>query len=107
VSIGPRVNPSKCCHGPIIEILGIKVNTTRQTASISSTRREDVTRLLGEVLQRRTASALELQRIAGTLVFITRVCPTARAFLGRISDAVSAASASAAAVGSEPVLCRT
>jgi hypothetical protein len=90
-ALGLQVNPSKCCHGPTVEVLGIVVDAPRRTASISEERRRTILLVLDDILARRTASLLELQQVAGTLVFVTRVCPTGRAFLRRLFDALAAA----------------
>ena len=86
-SLGLTVQESKLDSGSSLEILGILVNVTAGTARITQNRRDDVCERIDTILGRGIVSALEPLSIAGHLVFITRICPSGRAFLRRIYDA--------------------
>jgi hypothetical protein len=92
--LGLQVNPAKCCQGPVIEVLGIEVNVPLKRASITPQRKRDIILRIDAVLHRGHFLLQELQSIAGTLVFITRVCPTGKAFLRRLFDACAGAAGS-------------
>jgi hypothetical protein len=94
-SLGFRINPAKCVVGEVVEVLGIEVDVPGRRASITPARRADLIAKIDDILARGTASLLELQSVAGTLVFVTRICPTGRAFLRRLFDACSYATGTA------------
>ncbi len=70
-----------------LEILGVLIDSERQTASLTEERRLKVRERLHAVLDAGTASLRDLQEIAGTLQFLTAVIPHGRAFMRRIHDA--------------------
>ncbi|KAJ1044004.1 hypothetical protein NDA10_002917 [Ustilago hordei] len=72
-----------------LEILGIKLDSVAQTASITDQHRQHILGLCQRIIDRGRASLLELQQIAGHLQFVTRVAPHGRAFLRHIYDAVT------------------
>ncbi|SPO24216.1 uncharacterized protein UTRI_03484 [Ustilago trichophora] len=73
-----------------LEILGIKLDSVAQTASITQERRQRIITMCLRIIDRGRATLLELQQVAGHLQFVTRVAPHGRAFLRRLYDAVRA-----------------
>ncbi|SNX87252.1 uncharacterized protein MEPE_05962 [Melanopsichium pennsylvanicum] len=73
-----------------LEILGIKLDSVAQTASITQERRQRILQRCLRIVNRGRALLLELQQVAGHLQFVTRVAPHGRAFLRRLYDAVKA-----------------
>lgn len=89
-SLGFRIREKKVEWGAVVVVLGVEVDALRGVATISAPRREMVLGLLNNLLDRGSASAIELMSIAGHLQFLVRVCPPGRAFIRRIYDAAAA-----------------
>jgi hypothetical protein len=86
-SLGLSTAPHKTLCGPTLEILGITFDCAKAVAYIGKEKMAKIRRLL-EVIGE-SASLLQLQTLAGSLVFVTRVCVLGRAFLRRIFDQVA------------------
>ncbi|SPO30782.1 uncharacterized protein UTRI_05399 [Ustilago trichophora] len=71
-----------------LKILGIKLDSVAQTASITNQRCQRILQLCSRIVERGCASLLELQQVAGHLQFVTRIAPHGRAFLRRLYNAV-------------------
>lgn len=82
--LGFSISPGKCVKGPVIEILGIMVDATRATAWVTGERRAKLEKDLRRYLKRKSATLNELESLAGTICFFTKVCPLGRAFVSRI-----------------------
>lgn len=87
--LGFSVSPQKVVHGPVVEILGITVDAPQAIAWVTSARRDKLKRAIAAVLGNKTATTVQLQSIAGTLLFVSRVCPLGRAFIRRIFDEIA------------------
>ncbi|SPO28963.1 uncharacterized protein UTRI_10233 [Ustilago trichophora] len=71
-----------------LEILGIEIDTLRQTVGITEERQQRILESIEYLLSRRSASLIDWQRIAGLLQFVSQVVPHAKAYLRRLYDAV-------------------
>ncbi|KAJ1597917.1 hypothetical protein NDA14_007430 [Ustilago hordei] len=91
-AFGLQLAPSKTSWNQTrLEILGIEVDTIRQTVGITVERRQRILDAIDHLLSRRSAHLLDWQRIAGLLQFVTQVVPHGKAFLRRLYDASKAA----------------
>lgn len=71
-----------------MSILGIKINTVAQTASISMERKDKLIELCNDLLAKKTATLLDMQQVAGHLQFVVQIAPHGKAFLQQLYDAV-------------------
>lgn len=84
--LGLTISPTKVDHGPRLELLGVLVDCDSRSAWITEARKDRIVRDIGTLLEN-GGSCRDVQSIAGSLLFISRVCPAGRAFLRRIYDA--------------------
>ena len=87
--LGWQISPNKVAFGPSLPLLGVLIDLDQGIASITTERRAILFRDISRILNKGSASRLTLQSMAGSLLFVTRVCPTGRAFLRRLFDAAS------------------
>lgn len=88
-TLGVAVSPSKTVSGSQLEVLGVLVDCERARAWISDEKRARIIMDIDNILSAQTVPTTRLQSTAGSLVFVTRVCPAGRAFLRRVFDAMS------------------
>lgn len=88
LSLGFGVSNNKTMCGPRLEVLGIYVDTATSRAWITQARIEKLSADIDRELSC-DASHDGIRSLAGSLVFVSRVCPTGRAFLGRLYDGLS------------------
>ena len=84
--LGLRTAPHKTLAGDVLEILGVTIDVSRGIAYISEEKRRRILEQLRGV--RRSTDMVEIQSLAGSLVFVTRVCLVGRAFLRRVFDQI-------------------
>ena len=87
-SLGVRVSPTKVEVRTSIEILGILIDSSVGTASITPKRRDRIISEIDPILERKTAHYKEIESLTGTLAFVVRVVPHGSAFLRRLYDAL-------------------
>lgn len=87
-ALGIAVSTSKSTSGDSVEVLGILVCSSEARAWITQKRINNLRVDIDRILAQPRASPLDLQSIAGSLNFVSRVCPTGRAFMRRIYDGV-------------------
>ena len=69
-----------------ITFLGIVINTTTMTASISSERKQELLSALQSMIERRKCTKQQLLSLIGKLSFACKVVPAGRIFLRRMID---------------------
>jgi len=85
--LGWTVAPHKVVSGCCVPVLGVLIDTDRGIASITPERRAAVAGLIDRMVHSGSATRREIQSVAGSLLFISRICPTGRAYIRRIFDA--------------------
>lgn len=85
--LGLSTAPHKTLFGPTLEILGITVDCDQAVAYISEAKLDKIRALLRDA--EKSVDLAEIRSLAGSLVFVTRVCVLGRAFLRRIFDQVA------------------
>lgn len=86
--LGIQVSEKKSGWGKKLEVLGIMVDAEEAKAWISEERKRKLLTQIDTILQNQSVNALALHSLAGSLNFVSRVCPTGRAFMSRIYAAV-------------------
>lgn len=71
-----------------LSILGIEIDTIKQTAAISEDRQERLVMLCDKLISNRKATLHDMQTIAGHLQFVCRIAPHGRAFMRRLYNEV-------------------
>lgn len=71
-----------------LEILGIEIDSARQSVGITDKRRSRILAVCSGLLAQPRASLLQLQQVAGLLQFVSQVAPLGRAYLGRLYAAL-------------------
>jgi hypothetical protein len=87
-ALGIAMSTSKSTSGDSVEVLGILVGSSEARAWITQKWIDNLRVDIDRILAQPWASPLDLQSIAGSLNFVSRVCPTGRAFMRRIYDGV-------------------
>lgn len=85
-ALGLTVAAHKTVTGPEVEVLGIVIDCDKGTAFISDDKRVRLVRQIEQLGE--SATLLEIQSLAGSLVFVTKVCVIGKAFLRRLFDQV-------------------
>lgn len=88
-TLGLATAPHKTLHGAVLEILGITIDCHRAVAYIGRVRMERIRELVSKMVSSRGTYLADIQSLAGSLVFVTRVCTVGRSFLRRIFDQVA------------------
>lgn len=88
-SLGLATAPHKTLRGSVLEILGITIDCHRAVAYIGPVKMERIRELIRKALASRSTYLADIQSLAGSLVFVTRVCVVGRSFLRRIFDQVT------------------
>jgi hypothetical protein len=91
-ALGLSTAVHKTVFGPEIEVLGITVNCDKGTAYISEEKLKRIRAQIDEMGESTTLA--QVQSLAGSLVFVTRVCMVGKAFLRRLFDQVRICEAS-------------
>lgn len=86
LSLGLSVSPKKTIAGQVVEILGIEVNILVPSAWITTTRIQSLDKQLASVIRSQNCTVELARSLAGSLLFVSRVCPSGRAFLRWIYD---------------------
>jgi len=68
--------------------LGIEIDTCNETTALPAARLVRLRTVIAEWLGKQTATAKEMQSLAGSLIFATRVIPAGRVFMQRIFRAL-------------------
>jgi hypothetical protein len=90
--LGLSTAPHKTMSGPVVEVLGITIDCTR---AICYVREEKLARIRGLIESvTRSTDLAQVQSLAGSLVFLTRVCVVGKAFIRRLFDQVTICMAS-------------
>lgn len=72
-----------------LSILGIELDTIKQTASISDDRRQKLIQMCNNLLLgNKKVTLLDMQKMAGHLQFVCRIAPHGRAFMRRLYNSV-------------------
>jgi hypothetical protein len=87
--LGLATAPHKTLSGPVLEVLGITIDCCRAVAYIGEEKLQRIRAKISSVLQAGHTDLMGIQSLAGSLVFVTRVCTIGKAFLRRIFDQVS------------------
>jgi hypothetical protein len=86
-ALGLSTAPNKTLSGSTLEILGITFDCNKGIAYIGEGKLSRIRALLDALGE--STSLQQIQSLAGSLVFVTRVCVLGRAFLRRIFDQVA------------------
>lgn len=84
--LGLSTSPHKTLSGPVLEVLGITIDCHRAVAYIGETKMGRIRQLIQDVLSAGCTSLAAIQSLAGSLVFVTRVCTIGKSFLRRVFD---------------------
>lgn len=84
--LGLSTAPHKTMMGPIVEILGITIDCDQGKAYIA---KKKLDKIRGQIQDMEdSTNLLQIQSLTGSLVFVTKVCTTGKAFLRRLFDQV-------------------
>ena len=68
----------------IMQFLGLTINTMHMVIRIPQDKREDITRCIETALNKKKATGLQLQSLAGKLNFICKAVPAGRPFTANV-----------------------
>jgi hypothetical protein len=86
-TLGLPTAPHKTMSGAVVEVLGITIDCSRAVCYIREEKLARIRALLDEVAK--STNLAQIQSLAGSLVFVTRVCVVGKAFLRRLFDQVT------------------
>lgn len=84
--LGQSTSPHKTLSGPVLEVLGITIDCCRAVAYIGEAEMSRIRQLIHDVLLAGCTNLAAIQSLAGSLVFVTRVCTIGKSFLRRVFD---------------------
>ena len=86
--IGMPISPEKAV-GPvqIIQFLGLTIDTIGMVIKVTEDKRADILTILTKMIQKRKATSLNLQSLAGKLNFLCKAVPASIPFIKNVYDA--------------------
>lgn len=84
-SLGLQESREKSCSSsPVMVCLGVQLDTTTFTLSVSTERLREIEQLLEQWITKRTATKTSIQSLVGKLVFVSKCVRQSRVFIARI-----------------------
>ena len=86
--IGMPISPEKAV-GPVqvIQFLGLTIDTIGMVIKVPEDKRVDIFTILTKIIQKRKATSLSLQSLAGKLNFLCKAIPAGRPFIKNVYEA--------------------
>ena len=83
--IGMPISPEKAV-GPVqvIQFLGLTIDTIGMVIKVPEDKRVDILTILTKIIQKRRATSLSLQSLAGRLNFLCKAVPASRPFIKNV-----------------------
>ena len=86
--IGMQISPDEAVSPvQVIQFLGLTINTIRMVIKVPEDKRVDILTILTKMIQKRKATSLNLQLLAGKLNFLCKAIPASRPFIKNVYEA--------------------